>query len=449
MDVKVGTEQGSVITPYLRLIQLEKEVRHAPDDKALGLLIVNRIRQLIPCKYSLFFTLDSGKRLRLSASADTASVEANAPFVRQIEAAANAIYQSDSESPGDVRQLDRRDIPVDDEFWSARYSLWVPMIHPNGTETGVMWMGREQLFTDHEKTLSVHLSETFSYAWQVLKPRKTPWLHIIRQRPVRWVFLVTTFLLMLMPVRLTVLAPAEVVAREPFTITAPISAVVERVLIQPNQKVIAGEPLLLFESTELRNQVSLAREELAIAEAELRKSRQLSFTDSRSTALVAELNARRELMKARLEYAEDLLNRSSVKSPEAGIAVFRDSDDWNGRPVNQGERILYVANPMDVELNIALPARDAITLAKNTEVKLFLDINPLEPLTARITHASYEAEVTPEGLLAYRLIARLDESNQLPRIGLRGTAKLYGEDATLFFYLFRRPLTFLRQWLGL
>lgn len=53
----------------------------------------------------------------------------------------------------------------------------------------------------------------------------------------------------------------------------------------------------------------------------------------------------------------------------------------------------------------------------------------------------------PGGQLAYRLDARFDEAP--PRIGLRGTAKLFGERAPLALYLLRRPLAGLRQSVGL
>ena len=52
--------------------------------------------------------------------------------------------------------------------------------------------------------------------------------------------------------------------------------------------------------------------------------------------------------------------------------------------------------------------------------------------------------------MAYRVTAELarDDSAK-PRIGSRGTAKLYGPNVPLAFYLFRRPFAVARQWLGL
>ena len=51
--------------------------------------------------------------------------------------------------------------------------------------------------------------------------------------------------------------------------------------------------------------------------------------------------------------------------------------------------------------------------------------------------------------MAYRVTAQLVDTNNTPRIGLRGTAKIFGEEVRLFFYLFRKPVIFVRQTLGL
>ena len=54
----------------------------------------------------------------------------------------------------------------------------------------------------------------------------------------------------------------------------------------------------------------------------------------------------------------------------------------------------------------------------------------------------------PDGTLAYVVRAALVPGHNFPRIGLRGTAKIYGERVTLFYYLARRPLAAARQFLG-
>ena len=64
---------------------------------------------------------------------------------------------------------------------------------------------------------------------------------------------------------------------------------------------------------------------------------------------------------------------------------------------------------------------------------------------------SYMAEKYDQDTLSYRVYAKFDNAEQENnlRIGLQGTAKIYGERVSLFFYLFRKPISYVRQFLGI
>jgi len=76
-------------------------------------------------------------------------------------------------------------------------------------------------------------------------------------------------------------------------------------------------------------------------------------------------------------------------------------------------------------------------------------VAPDAPLAGTVRQASYEATLSPGNVLGYRLKASFADMAKPPRIGLRGTAKIYGDRVTLFYYLARRPLAALRQFLGI
>ena len=82
-------------------------------------------------------------------------------------------------------------------------------------------------------------------------------------------------------------------------------------------------------------------------------------------------------------------------------------------------------------------------------VTMFLNVYPEQAHRGNVRFVNYQAEVSPDGILGYRGRAELIITNVDLRIGWRGTAKLYSEDVTLFYYLFRRPLSALRQWVGI
>ena len=154
-----------------------------------------------------------------------------------------------------------------------------------------------------------------------------------------------------------------------------------------------------------------------------------------------------EQKRAERDYARDLLARAEVRAPRDGIAVFADAERWTGKPVQTGERLMELADPRQAELRIDLSVGDAIALEPGSEAVLLLDSDPLRRHVARLERAAYEAQTTAAGQLAYRLDAAFEEAP--PRIGLRGTAKLYGDRAPLAYYLLRRPLVAARQSLGL
>ena len=110
---------------------------------------------------------------------------------------------------------------------------------------------------------------------------------------------------------------------------------------------------------------------------------------------------------------------------------------------------MIVAETSDIHFSIYLPFKDSLVIAPDSKVKVFLDIDPLSSMEAKIDRTAYKPEITPEGVLAYKVVASLTEDlENKKRIGLRGTAKIYGDEVTIFYYLFRTPINILRQWIG-
>jgi hypothetical protein len=140
---------------------------------------------------------------------------------------------------------------------------------------------------------------------------------------------------------------------------------------------------------------------------------------------------------------------TKILSSTNGISIIDNTSEWQGRPVDVGEKIMIVANPNLIEFLIWLPVKDSIIIDDNSIVKVFLDINPIKSLKGKILRASYEPYVSPSEVLSYKLIANFEDGKKIPRIGLRGTAKIYGSRVTLFYYLFRKPITFVRQLIGI
>jgi multidrug resistance efflux pump len=292
------------------------------------------------------------------------------------------------------------------------------------------------------------LWSTWAYCWASLsgQGRLRGWRPSKRQ-----MLLVAAVLaaLLLVPVRQTTLAPAEIVSREAQVISSPIDGVIAQMQVRPNQPVEAGAPLFTLDETTLRNRAEVLRKEVAVADAELIAASQRAFDNPQSKGELTVLTGKSQQRRSELAGVLAQIQRTQVVSPRAGVAVYSDPNDWIGRPVSTGERILLVADPTQPAMRVELPVADAIALEPGAPVTLYLAAYPLTPLEGKILETSYQARTTDEGVVAYRLLVSIDDGEgPQRRLGLHGTAKLYGGRVVLGYYLLRRPIATARAWLG-
>ena len=272
------------------------------------------------------------------------------------------------------------------------------------------------------------------------------------------------------PVPMTALAPLEIIARDPHVVAMPLDGIVQRVLVEPNAPVTQGQPLVQLVDTIARNKLELAEREALVAAARLEKSNSLAFTDPRGRHELGIARAELALRLAERDHAREYLSRTLVTAAKSGIAVFSDRRDFEGKPLAVGERVMLIADPGAVELKIELAVADSVVLAPGAAVKAFLDSDPLHAMAAKLVRIDYQAHLSETNVAAYRIIAEINgpqitgveitgaeligdtngrDRPAPPQLGVRGTAQVYGPTAPLALYLFRRPLSALRQWTGL
>lgn len=438
------------------LLGLEQQLRKASDLAQLFYILVNQTEQCVPFIQSVLAQGPGLDGLSVVAASDVPAVDFTAPYIVWIERVIK--HQVATGAAIDQAILTPGDLPADlASDWRAfalpPWLLWqpLPVEAREGSIAGLLLLFHERRWTDAERGIAQHLGASAGHAlfalrqqslWQGWRPR---W----RNRGRSWLLLVLVGAVMFWPVRISVLAPAQIIPRDPWVTTAPLDGVVERVDVHPNQVVAAGELLARLQATDLANVAELAGQAFLLAEAELKTVQQSGFLDPRQKSRLAELEATVNMRRIEHEHALERLQRATVRSMVDGVVVLDDPVIWSGRPVRTGEKILLVADPQKVEIEIRLPVKDAIALEDQAEVRLFLDRAPLQPLSGQLRHAAYEPTENSGQHMFYRLVASLDEtSDPLPRLGMRGTAKIHGEQVTLFFYLFRRPITATRQWMG-
>ncbi len=431
------------------LVQLERQVRAAANMAALGFVMVNDTRRLLPYRQAMLWDAREQRLLSLSG---LATVEADAPFNHWFAGHCRAWQQ---QHPGPkLAQLNASQLGAGDQAQWAEYLpswlVWLPLADRQGRLLGALLLARDQPLDGNEASLLALTQDAFGHAWASLQPATGTGLRRLR-RDRRWWLggAAAALVILLLPIRQAALAPAELVALQPRVLPAPPPGAAARLLVEPNDTGKAGQPLIQLDARELQSRLEASRQALAIAEGEFRQAQQQALSDARSKAGLAVLQGRREQAMAEVRYLEQNLERTRILAPHDGVALFDDPAQWQGRPVSLGEQIMQVADPSRTQLEIQLPVSDAIELHSGADVLLFLNTDPAAPLPGNLRHLGYRATATAEGGMAYRLKAGFSEADPRIRIGLKGTAKVYGERTTLFTYLLRRPLAALRIWLAL
>ncbi|MDG0804960.1 HlyD family efflux transporter periplasmic adaptor subunit [Pectobacterium brasiliense] len=439
-------EQDTRLALLAELLQLQSRARARETLDELAFFIVNETHNLVKYRQALLWDCD---KRRLQAASGLASLDHNAPFCTEF----SRLCRQWQEEGRQTQVLQCRELPADDQIlWQEHlpeFLLWLPLRLPQGDTPLVLVLARDSAWLPAEIVLLEKLADAYAHAWSsLLKQRRRQTNTSPKKRRLILAGIVALVLILLIPVRQSVLAPAEIVAHRPVMVRAPVAGVVDDILVRPNQTVSANQPLVRLDVRELQNRLESARQAFATADAQYRQAQQQALFDANSKASLAVLQSRREQAQSEMDFLQRQQERMQLASPRDGVAIFDDSSDWIGRSVAVGERIMMIADPHDVELEIQLPAADAIALENGADVRLFLNVAPNSAQEARLEQIGYRAAPTPDNVMAYRLRARFTQDDPQLRVGLKGTAKLYGKRTVLFVYLLRKPLASLRVWLG-
>lgn len=431
------------------LLKIEADSRRADTVGELKFLIANETLKLSHAR-QIFVLVEKGMQLRVNAVSSIGTIESNSPRIRWIESILRALAADAGVTRPHEFNLPAycRSGETEHQTYPYKFMLWLPFKLRNDHVFGGMLLARETPWNEGDTLISKRLSETYSHAWSALSgPRKLK--RRARLKPVLIILALTALIAGFYPVPLTVLAPTEVTAIEPRIIAAPMDGVVESILVDPNAEVISNQPLLKMTDTALRNELAVAEQDVKVADARLMQISQGAVADPKIRGDLAVTRSEVAVARAKRDYARDMLQRTMVTAPAAGVIIYTDKRDWIGRPVSTGERVMEIADPNRLQLRIDVPVADAIALQAGAKVRAFLDSDPLRPAIAAVKSSSYEASMVEGNVLAYRVYATIEEATPGMRLGIRGTAQISGQKVALAYYLFRRPIAAIRQRFGL
>lgn len=434
------------------LLHLARRARTAETTAVLGFVIVNESLQLLPYRQSALWLRDGGV-LAVSGLPET---DKDAPYVQWLNAlcagfsdsSAPLVIDATTNSAGIAEEL-----LADWDDWFPPHVLALPLNQSDGKNLGYWLVADEQPWPEQDVALAMELADVYAHAWRVFNrppawhKRVRDWLNVGKRRRNALIALVVV---LLFPVRLTVMVPAEVTPKDAIAIRSPIEGAIDTFHVRPNQQVAANQPLFDLDTTGLRTKLSVARKSFEAAAEEYRQAAQLAVSnDEKGRMEMSQRKGRMEEKAAELSYSQEMLDRVQVKAPLAGVAVFSDTADWIGKAVTVGERVMQIADPKRVEITMRLPTTAAIPYDADAAVTLYLSNASQFSYDAKLFYSSYRSEPGLDSVVSYKLKAAFVEGEALPRLGLTGTARIYGGWVPFVYYLLRRPIGAARQWVGI
>lgn len=327
--------------------------------------------------------------------------------------------------------------------------LWVPLPVERGPRVG-LWLDRTgPVWSDAEIRILQALGEGYAAAWDRAGggPRRSAPRRAVTAAVVLVILAVAAGLLF-RRVPLKVVAPCDVVALEPYLVTAPLSGVIEEVVVEPGAVVRPGDLLFRYDPRQRVEELEVARKQVAILSSQLDRAVVLAARGEGAQGELETLRNRLAQEQVRLRLAEQIASRLEVRAAAGGLVEMGPPDGWRGKPVQVGEKVLVLVDPARTRVRIWLGVDDNLPGLTQHPVEIYLHAEPREAREARLVYVANDTTPSAEGVTSYVAEADWKDGVDPPPLGLKGTAVLRGREVFVAEWIFRKPLVEVRAFIG-
>ncbi len=360
----------------------------------------------------------------------------------------------DIKSPDTPQTLTKESFVTEERRWlemqaspTAPNVQWFPIFSKKKLVLG-LWLERWGSSNWQEEEINIlnFLMQAYGVAWEKFLPKFS--LKSFGKRQIIFLSIAVLCALFLIHIPLRVVSPCEIVPKDPILITAPLEGIVAEMLVHPGQHVRKDQPLFEYDKRVPEQELKVAQKQVQIIRSELNRAVTLSFKDARPLSEVATLKVKLKKENIRLEHAQYQVDKLEVKSPGNGVIMLDNPEEWRGKPVRIGERVLMVSNPNQTKVRIWIPEADNVILDGTKPLKIFLNVSPESSKPADLSYIATYTSVNEKGIPSFVAEAEWMGDPKGIKMGLKGTAILYGQEVSLFYWIIRRPWTAFRNMVG-
>lgn len=447
-------EQLSPVAKLLIVInRIGVKAFQAKSEEALKFIILNDTFQVIRYDRAVLWDVANPKAPKSLGISGHASIKEDTEAITKWAEVVKSL-----KDPRKVQQVNESQLSGHLKVWNEVKSqsnssvLWIPIFVKEKLALG-LWLERWNSPKEYEvdptvlELFSSYLQPVYSSAWEKFHGRLS--LKKLTFSRLGTYFLAAALILGLFGIRLPmrIVAPCEVIPKDPILITAPLEGIIEQIIVKPGQVVKKGEILYEYDKRQPLQNLKIAQNEVQIMQAEVNRASTLGLSDKRSLTELATLTLKLEKEKINLDLAEYQASRLEGHAPENGIIILDNPDEWRGKPVKIGEKIMKVTAPDKTKVRIWLAESDNIPLDFSIPLKIFLNIRPDVTEEAKLTYIANESIIDEHQVPSFIADAEWVEQPEGVKLGLKGSAILYGERVSLFYFLMRKPLANIRHFL--
>ncbi len=446
--------QAQIAQLLVLVNHLQLKAFNAPNRETLAFIIVNDTHKVFKYDRAYLWDMESSAPKMIAISGHH-TVYKETEFSQKSQKLLTHLKEPDR-----PQQLSRESFSQENGFWDELYPsndkmvYWIPIEIKGQLRLG-LWIespaskNNEIRNVEEElRFLASTLVPGYASAWERFdQNRYIKNLHRNRQF---WLYGLLTLAVVLfaVPVPLRVAAPFEVVPQSPSVISAPLDGIIEKVAVKPGQRVAKGDLLFSYDKRVPEQELKTAQNQVAVAEAELQRSSTLGLSDPKSLSEVELLKLKLKKEQIALKIAETQASKLDVEAPEMGIVMIDNPEEWQGRPVHTGEKVLTLSDPTKTKLKIWIPEGDNVVIDKETAIKVNLHVFPERDYEATLDYIAFESKIGEGEVPAFQAEAHWKTPPEDIKLGLKGTAVLYGENVSLFYFLARKPWATFRRVTG-
>jgi HlyD family secretion protein/Biotin-lipoyl like len=445
----MSEEHQQALKVLARLNQIQLKAFGAKNFKELSFIIVNDTNQLVNNDRAIFWKREENtfEVVNISGQAEFSKTSS---YHEQIHKIVHNL-----KDPSKPQYIRKNSFEKSSDAWN-RYNeeypenvvYWFPLKDEDDHYNTALWIEswNGKSWSNDEIELLSFLGKSYVAALAKFKVRFIP------RKFLKATFLAVFIFLFIMSffieVRLRVVAPCEVVPTDPYVITTPLDGKIESITVDHGQKVLRGDLLFSYDNKLPAYQLDMERKELEISLSNLERAQNKGYED---------VEALKEMETLRLLVNKELLDvdlgsyqfeKLEVRAPINGLIEMKNPKEWRGKQVVVGEKVLTIFDENKTHVEIEIPHNDRIAFDWDIPVKVFLNVSPELSHQAQLRYISSYTTVSDNDIVVFLGEADWEDPVKV-KLGLKGTAVLYGEKVTLIYWLMRKPMNTFRELTGI